>query len=198
MNHPLNSKELREMKEQLALLNQKLQKQTIVNEKMLRRSMKEKAYSLRRNVIWESLVCFLMIPFFLWVLPKFSLVSMQFCVFSVAFFILAIGYNCYMYGQFRPKDFMDGSLIEVRKATLKFKQLTQRWTYCIGIPFLLIYIPWFVYEKFQVYQGEHLHVVLAGGAVGFLLGGSIGIYQFRKTLRTTDEILQQIEELEGR
>lgn len=64
MNHPLNSKELREMKEQLALLNQKLQKQTIVNEKMLRRSMKEKAYSLRRNVIWESLVCFLMIPFF--------------------------------------------------------------------------------------------------------------------------------------
>lgn len=196
MTNNIDSNELREMKAQLELLTKKLEQETIVNERLIRRSMKEKANKLRRQLVLESLVCILMIPFFLWVLPRISPISMHFCLFSVAFFALAIGYNYYMYRQFPLKDFMEGSLVEVRKATLKFKRLTLRWTYGIGIPFLLVYVPWFVYEKFQVYQGELLHAVLIGGAIGFLVGGSIGIYQFRKTLRTTDELLQQIEELE--
>ncbi len=196
MTNYIDSNELREMKAQLELLTKKLEKETIVNERLIRRSMKEKAHKLRRQIVLESLVCLLMIPFFLCVLPKLSPISMDFCVFSVAFFALAIVYNFYMYRQFPLKDFMEGNLIEVRKATLKFKRLTLRWTYGIGIPFLLVYVPWFVYEKCQEYQGEHLYIVLISGAIGFLIGGSIGIYQFRKTLRTTDDLLLQIEELE--
>ena len=41
-----------------------------------------------------------------------------------------------------------------------------------------------------------LELVLIFAAIGLLIGGVIGIYQFNKTLRTTDEILMQIEELE--
>jgi hypothetical protein len=49
----------------------------------------------------------------------------------------------------------------------------------------------------QVYKGEMLELVLIFSAIGLLIGSVIGIYQFNKTLRTTDEILMQIEELEG-
>ena len=121
---------------------------------------------------------------------------MYFCTFSTAFMVLALCYNYYMYREFHTKDFSEANLIEARNATLKFKRLTQRWTFCIGIPFLMVFIPWFVYENAQVYKGEMLELVLIFAAIGLLIGGVIGIYQFNKTLRTTDEILMQIEELE--
>ena len=196
MNNTIDSKELQEMKAQLELLTKKLERETIVNERLIRRSMKEKANTLSRNIVIESLVCIIMIPFFIWILPQISPHSMYFCAFSVAFMMLALCYNYYMYHEFHTKDFSEANLIEARKATLKFKRLTRRWTYCIGIPFLMVFIPWFVYENAQAYKGEMLELVLIFAAIGLRSGCVIGISQFNKTLRTTDEILMQIEELE--
>ena len=196
MTNNIESKELLEMKEQLSLLIKKLDKETIVNERMIRRSMKEKADRLNRRLIVESLVALIMIPFFICVLPNLSKVSMPFCIFSAGFFALAILYDFYMYLRFRPQKFIEGNMIEVRRDTLNFKKQTLRWTYCIGIPFLVVYIAWFVYEKMQYYQGELLKIVLVSALIGFLIGGAIGINIFLKDLRATDEILMQIEELE--
>lgn len=196
MTNNIDSKEMLEMKEQLSLLIKKLDKETIVNERMIRRSMKEKADRLNRRLIVEILVSLIMIPFFICVLPNLSKVSMPFCIFSAGFFALGVLYDFYMYLRFRPQKFIEGNMIEVRRDTLNFKKQTLRWTYCIGIPFLVVYIAWFVYEKMQYYQGEILKIVLVSALIGFLIGGAIGINIFVKTLRATDEILMQIEELE--
>lgn len=198
MTNNIDSKEMLEMKEQLSLLIKKLDKETIVNERMIRRSMKEKADRLNQRLIVESLVALIMIPFFICVLPNLSKVSMPFCIFSAGFFAIAILYDFYMYLRFRPQKFIEGNMIEARRDTLNFKKQTLRWTYCIGIPFLVVYIAWFVYEKMQYYQGEILKIVLVSALIGFLIGGAIGINVFIKTLRTTDDILSQIEELEER
>ena len=195
MTNNIDSKEMLEMKEQLSLLIKKLDKETIVNERMIRRSMKEKADRLNRRLIVEILVSLIMIPFFICVLPNLSKVSMPFCIFSAGFFALAILYDFYMYLRFRPQKFIEGNMIEARRDTLNFKKQTLRWTYCIGIPFLVVYIAWFVYEKMQYYQGEILKIVLVSALISFLIGGTIGINIFVKTLRATDEILMQIEEL---
>lgn len=196
MTNNIDSKEMLEMKEQLSLLIKKLDKETIVNERLIRRSMKEKADRLNRRLIVESLVALIMIPFLICVLPNLSKVSMPFCIFSAGFFALAILYDFYMYLRFRPQKFIEGNMIEARRDTLNFKKQTLRWTYCIGIPFLVVYIAWFVYEKMQYYQGEILKIVLVSALIGFLIGGAIGINIFLKTLRVTDDILMQIEELE--
>lgn len=196
MTNNIDSKELLEMKEQLSLLIKKLDKETIVNERMIRRSMKEKADRLNRRLIVEILVCLIMIPFYICVLPNLSKVSMPFCIFSAGFFALGVLYVFYMYIRFNPRKFIEGNMIEVRRDTLNFKKQTLRWTYCIGIPFLVVYIAWFVYEKMQYYQGEILKIVLVSALIGFLIGGAIGINIFLKDLRATDEILMQIEELE--
>ena len=186
------------MKEQLLLLTRKLEKETIVNERLIRRSMKEKADRLTWQLIAEALVCFIMIPFFVLVLPTISKVSMFFCIFSAGFFALGVLYNFYMYMRFRPNKFIEGNLIEARKDTLNFKRQSLWWTYCIGIPFLVVFVAWFVYDKMQYYQGEILYIVFISGGIGFLIGGCIGIYTFTRMLRTADDILKQIEELEGK
>ena len=198
MTNNIDSKELLEMKEQLLLLTRKLEKETIVNERLIRRSMKEKADKLSRQLIVEGLGAFIMVPFFIWVLPNISKISMSLCLFSSVFFILAVLYNFYMYMRFCPKKFMESNMIEARKDTLNFKKQTLWWTYCIGIPFLVVFVVLFVYDKAQYYQGEILYIILISGGIGFLIGGSVGIYAFIKTLRMTDDILKQIEELEGK
>ena len=195
MTNNIDSKELLEMKEQLLLLTRKLEKETIVNERLIRRSMKEKADKLTRQLIAESLVAFIMVPFFILVLSAISKVSMFFCIFSAGFFALGV---LYMYMRFRPGKFIEGNLIEARKDTLNFKKQSIWWTYCIGIPFLIVFVTCFVYDKMQYYQGEILYIVFISGGIGFLIGGCIGIYTFTRMLRTADDILKQIEELEGK
>ena len=74
--------ELEEMKAQLALLNKKLEKETIVNERLIRRAMKNKAWGIRRKIIAEIILCFLMIPFFIWLMPAVVGLSMGFCYYG--------------------------------------------------------------------------------------------------------------------
>ena len=60
--------ELEEMRAQLAILNKKLKKEAIVNERLMRSSMKDKAWTLRRKAIIEAIITIIGIPYFICVL----------------------------------------------------------------------------------------------------------------------------------
>ena len=92
MNY-IESKELQEMKEQLAILTQKLEKETIVNERLIRQSMKDKASTIRRKAIVESIVTLIMIPYFIWVMPNVIAISTGLCCFTCFFMVLALVCN---------------------------------------------------------------------------------------------------------
>ena len=109
--------EFEEMKVQLALLNKKLEQETIVNERLIRRSMKEKASSLRRKAIVESIISLIMIPYFIWVMPQLIGLSTGFCLFVCFMLALALGYNYYIHSHFRPDEFVYGDLIKTKKNT---------------------------------------------------------------------------------
>ena len=187
--------EFEEMKAQLALLNKKLEQETIVNERLIRRSMKEKASSLRRKAIVESIISLIMIPYFIWVMPQLIGLSTGFCLFVCFMLALAIGYNYYIHSHFRPDEFVYGDLIKARKDTLMLKRFYSNWLKFIGIPFIIVFIGWFAYEVSQHFQGEELQSILGGMTIGLVLGVIIGSYQYLKTQRMADDILTQIEEL---
>ena len=81
MNY-IDSKELQEMKEQLAILTQKLEKETIVNERLIRLSMKNKASSIRRIAIVQTIITLIMVPYFIWVVPEILKISTNLCYFT--------------------------------------------------------------------------------------------------------------------
>ena len=85
--------ELEEMRAQLAILNKKLKKEAIVNERLMRNSMKDKAWTLRRKAIVEAIITIIGIPYFIWVMPNLLGLSTDFCIFTCFFMILALGYN---------------------------------------------------------------------------------------------------------
>lgn len=187
--------EFEEMRVQLALLNKKLQQENIVNERLMRRIMKDKASFIRRKAIIESVVIIGMIPFYLWMMPQLTGLSMRLCIFTAFFMVLALGYNYYIHSHFNPQEFIHGNLIKARKDTLRMKKLYANWIKFIGIPFIIVFLSWFIYETMHLYQGEELQCVMTGIIVGIVIGGCIGICQFLKIQRNADDILAQIEEL---
>ncbi len=187
--------EFEEMKAQLALLNKKLEKETIVNERLIRRSMKEKASSLRRKAIVESIISAIMIPYFIWVMPELIGLSTGFCIFVCFMLALALGYNYYIHSHFRPDEFVYGDLVKAKKNTLMLKKFYANWLKFIGIPFIIVFLGWFAYEIKQHFQGEELQSVLGSMVIGLVLGVIIGTYRYLKTQRMADAILDQIEEL---
>lgn len=187
--------ELEEMRAQLAILNKKLEKEAIVNERLMRKAMKDKAWNLRRRAIVESVITLLMIPYFIWVMPNLIGLSTGFCIFVCFMLVLALGYNYYIHSHFRPDEFVHGNLVKAKKDTLMLKKLYADWLKFVGLPFIVVFLGWFAYEVCQQFEGEMLHDVLGGMVIGVVLGGIIGIYQYTKTQRTADDILQQIKEL---
>ena len=89
---------------------------------------------------------------------------------------------------------MYGNLMEVRKKILSIKQAYKNWLK-ISIPFIIIWLTWFLYELFQL---PHIpkDAILTGVVFGGIIGGITGTLQYNKMQQTTDEILQQIEEME--
>ena len=157
--------------------------------------MKEKASSLRRKAIVESIISLIMIPYFIWVMPQLIGLSTGFCLFVCFMLALALGYNYYIHSHFRPDEFVYGDLIKARKDTLMLKRFYSNWLKFIGIPFIIVFIGWFAYEVSQHFQGEELQSILGGMTIGLVLGVIIGSYQYLKTQRMADDILTQIEEL---
>lgn len=198
MNEYIDSKELQQMKEQLAILTQKLDKETIVNERLMRNAMKNKASWLRRKAILESAITLIMLPYFIWVMPGLCGISVELCVFTCFFMVLALGYNFYIHTHFQPEKFTHGNLLEARQDTLMLKRFYANWLKFIGIPFIVTFFTWFIHDITQVIHGEQLQDTLGGMVIGVVIGSFVGIYRYRKTQRTADEILEQIEELNER
>ena len=196
MRDYIDSRELQEMKEQLAILTQKLEKEAIVNERLIRQSMKNKASSIRRAAIVESIITLIMIPYFIWVMPNVIAISTGLCCFTCFFMVLALVCNYYIHSRFRPDKFVLGNLLEVRKDTLMIKRFYINWLKFIGLPFIIVFFSWFVHDIRIAYPGEDLNGIYYGIGFGILLGTIIGTIQFKKIQNTADEILEQIEEMQ--
>ena len=193
MEENLDTLELNEMKEQIALLRRKLEKETIVNEKLIRASMRDKLKAVKRRSYILCAVVIGVCP--LWANPIFDFHSIWFMGVTIAFLFIAVAYEIYCNQLLSTQNYITGSLVdEVRKLN-RYRQLTRQW-HRFGISFLCVWVPWFVYEGNSA--GEiHVKYILISGLIGGIIGGAIGWTIYRKGQKAVDEVIEQIEELTG-
>ena len=200
MTQYIESKELLEMKEQMALLKQKLDKEKIINEQLMRRVMNMKASSLRTKAILESILALTVIPVFTWVMHSLFHFSIALCLFFGIVVTCAQIYSYYIHHHFRPKDFINNSVIEAKKETLRLKTYYANWLKYISIPFDITFLTWFIYEAIQLSQANNIRTTIFSISVVviFISMFILAMGQYYKIQRTADEIISQIEELESR
>ena len=196
MDNNIIEAEWQEMKEQIALLKKIIERQDIVSDRLMRRTMKRKMRSLNREAR------------FVYVLGAFALVycnivffnmdlTLWFSLATTVFMLAAIGYTVWMHRGLSVEEISTGRLVEVGRKVARMKRMGQRWL-CGVFPFLAVWFGGFVWEIWQSEANKDLALgMIVGGAVGGIVGGIIGYMRYRNTQRLADEILDNIKDVCG-
>ena len=193
-NKTFDTAELLEMKEQIALLKSKLEKETIVSDTMLRRVLNDKARTLKTMGLGKTLACFLAVPLMLWC-NWFLGMSMLFTVVTTVYLSFAFIYTYITHRDINRMDLMNDDLLVVGEKVAKLKRRYSSWI-LYGIPFVLCWFAWFFYElKNAGLSSENLDAALNGVLVGGTIGLIMGVMRYRKVQRVANDVLLQIKEM---
>lgn len=193
MEEQFNTAELNEMKEQISLLRRKLEKETIVNEKLIRTSMRDKLKAVKLRSYILCAIVLISCP--VWTTPIFNFHSPWFIGVTIASLLISVAYEIYCNQLLSTQNYITGSLVDEARKLNRYKQLGRQWHW-FSIPFLCIWLPWFVYEATTA-AGFFAKFVLIGGLIGGVIGGTVGLTIYRKGQNTVSEVIEQIEELTG-
>ena len=194
-NNTLLSHELEEMRSQISILKEKLEKQNIINEQHLQRSMKSKMSSINRTIAGTIAAGTFALPYCTWFFYSQDL-SMLFIVATAVMLTVCLGLTILQQIRLRKLDFSGRNLVETAEQLSKVKKHYSEW-HRIALPMVIIWLGWLMYEMINK-MGNEPYIIgfCCGAAAGGIIGGIIGFRINRKVIRKTGEILEQIEELQ--
>ena len=193
-NNNFDTMELQEMKEQIAVLKSKLEKETIVSDTMMRRILSDKARTLKTMGLGKTLACFLAVPMMLWC-NWFLGLSTLFTVVTTVYLSFAFIYTYITHRDINKMDLMNDDLVAVGEKVAKLKHRYSSWI-IYGIPFVLCWFVWFVYELNNAGLSEtNLDAAFNGMLIGGVIGGLMGVMRYRKIQRVASDVLRQVEEM---
>ena len=184
---------LNEMQQQMQLLKDKLSKQTIVNEQMMRNAFGKGIKDLRSNysvktiaAIAGMLVC-----------PSFYYLgcSLYFVIFGELMMLIALVATLYA-NRLIPR--MDDDLLTAAGNLTRFRKINAEWIK-YGIPTMVVWLGWLIVELFsgEEFTAGQAYAMIGGIAVGLTVGMCIGLRIRREIMRGVDELMAQIKEMQN-
>lgn len=177
---------LAEMQAQISLLKNKLEKESILNEKIIRNTISDKAHSIHMTE-WLRYMCALFAITFGSLAFYFLKLPLYFIIGTALFMTACCVYNFIIHRQLHKTNYMSDDLSSSVSTIKRLKQNYIRW-FMIGMPLGLIWFAWFVIEYTQVGPPSSIWGIIIYGSIGFVIGGIIGYRSHRKTIRACDEI----------
>lgn len=185
--------ELEDMREQMSTLKKKLNQQEIVNDRLVRRSMKKEVNTITRSYNIIMALGVLMVPYSYWVFIKLLGFSMAFWIGTSIFMLICAGATFYNTRKISDPDMMSHSLVEARKNVASAKKFDADWLK-LGIPTVILWFGWFTYEVY-LQDNDLANGLFWGGCVGGVVGVIAGFKFHFRTQRQYQDIIDQIEDL---
>ena len=186
--------ELEQMREQLQLLKEKLAREHIVNDKVMRRAVRDKISGVQQRSVAMSIFGTFAIPFVIVTLLMTGF-STCYVVLTGAFLIISVITELYTMMMLRSSDLRSGNLLSAGIQAARVKRLQQQWL-VVGLIFVVVWLTWGAYELHALFpNAEEFHAMVISGAVGGIIGGVIGSTVYRRNQRELGEIIDQIEDL---
>ena len=194
-NNTFVSQELEDMRAQIAILKDKLDKQTIVNDTHIRNSMKSKRSEMTRTIGITIFAGVLAIPYCIGIFCYMGL-SPVFIAATGLMLAVCVWLTIKQQLTLKGLDFSQGKLLEVAEKLNKVKVHYHEWIK-IALPMLIIWFSWLMYEVITHCGIEEPMTMgfCVGAAIGGVVGGIVGYRTNRKIVRKSTEILEQIDEI---
>ena len=186
--------DMNEMRRQMEILKGKLEKQQIVNNRIMRRSMKKTVGIINRRNLILNVFCWVMMPLSYWSLVVVCGFSLAFWVGPCVYFLICFGFSFWNGRDLRDEHLLDDNLLEAYRKVARAKRRDNLWM-LYGFPMAFLWFSWFAYEASR--KGNHAEItaLLWGAGVGGFVGLVLGLRIHFRTQRNYRDILDQIEEV---
>lgn len=183
---------LREMQQQMQQLREKLNKEQIINERLLQKSCRQTVDRLKfkSNLpIVFAIIAILCSPAYLsfGLSPWFLILT---CVLMLVSIVATILTNRHI-----PQ--MDKDLVTATNELTRYKKIHAEWLK-YSIPALIVWLGCLIWDflRNQTVSQMELFGFIAGISTGLILGILLGLKIRRDQLNAADELISQIEELQ--
>lgn len=202
-NNTNETRELEQMRSQLEILREKLSKQEIVNDRMLRYSMKA-SMSWINKYRWISLFAVPFVAFCFLPMAAQGQISWLLYGFTILFVAASVIADWFI-NRLSDNMIMNGNMMEISQKLINMKRLRRNQT-IIGMILALMWVIWLLFEVYnngvnglaegdpdmRIYYKEFMISIGVGAIVGAVIGLSI----FFKMQRTNEQLIQQIKDFE--
>ena len=193
----LDLNELQELKEQFKLMDAKLEKQRIINEKMLKKSMKENLSHIERWYQYRLRVCGFSAPvvslIFLLKYYDQGVAYWGFCIMIMAVALLELYLDRRSYHALDISNLPNLSMTQATENVIRHKKYRTITNWILLIPGTAL-VAWTILVASNFTWNLHIIAITI-----FTMAISIlwGIYQSKKNAKRLDEVLKQIESMKG-
>lgn len=200
MENDNNMNELEQMREQMNIFKNRLDKQQIINEQLVRNSMGSKLSWIKNFVLGEIIL----VPILLIIMATFhaseGLSWWLFAFLSLGLVADVVG--DYIINRIPKSELLSGDLVATSQRLIKMKKLRTSW-FIAGIIFMTIWLVWFIIEiVMRLDDGCNLPdhnivvgIMVAGIAIGALIGIFVAWLIYRKMQRTNNQLIEQIDQV---
>lgn len=193
-NNTLISHELEEMRAQINILKDKLEKQNIVNEKHIRNSMVLKANNLN-NTVRGTVIGGIFALIYCPICFSHLGCSLPFVIATTIMLAVCLALTILQKVALGKMDFSQGSLVETAKTLGSVKKHYIQWTRFVAPVLISLWYAWCMYELIKLDKSGGI-VILVFATIGGIIGGIIGFSINRKVITQANEILSQIKDLQ--
>ena len=189
-----NDFELKQMRQQMAILQNKLDNQTIVSDRFIRRSVSHSATTINRRYLVISIVALAMIPYGYWAFVKLNGLSIALWIAMSVMMLAVVAFCIYNGREMRRRDFTSGNLLDTKRKALAAKRRDNNWLW-FGIPMTTAWVVWVGWEMAQK-LGADFKFFMPFFIICFVAGIVMGLAVHFRTQRHYRDIIEQIEDLE--
>lgn len=191
-----NDLELDQMRQQMAILKDKLEKQTIIDDRIIRRSIKNGMSTINKRYLVISIIALAMIPYGYWAFVIINGLSIPLWIASCVMMLMVVAF-CFFNGRtMSDPKLVDGNLHNTMQRVAAAKRRDNNWLW-IGIPMAMAWAAWVGWEMAQKMGGENFKYFMLFFIICGVGGILLGLAVHFKTQRHYRDIIEQIEDLEG-
>ena len=196
MERDIRLEELDELREQLTLLNRKLEKQSIINHQLIRNSIKERISNINRTGIALCALVIIATPIIAFNYAHYLNFSLALNIFTCAIMAIALIYTIWSHWGL-SSNLLNGDLITASTTIMRTRRRYKQWSY-FSYPWLVVWLCWNGWEVYtKIDNREMLLGIIVGGIIGLIIGGIYGMRQRNKIYRNIDAMLQDIADLKS-